>query len=67
LRSGTADARAVARGLKEKEYHDTLRNAFSFIAIVIAAVVGFAFESWWIFGGVLLALCVPIAWWYYRE
>lgn len=65
--SGSAGARAVTRGLKEKELHDSARTFFSFLALVVSAIAGYALQSWFAFFGVLFACIVLIGIWYYRE
>lgn len=64
---GSVDARAVAKGLKEKELHDFGRNVVSAIVLIVSAVAGLWAESWAVFFIVLFIGILFNAWWYYRE
>lgn len=39
---GTATARAVMKGLKQKDWHDSVFQIRAFFALLIAVIVGFA-------------------------
>ena len=64
---GSDNARAIAKGLKEKEAQDTAYNFLIGCALVVAGFLGYALKSWWVFGIVLVGLSIPIAKWYYKE
>lgn len=72
---GTPDARAVTKGLKEKEYHDFLLGCGTVLALVIAipvgCVVGVSTDSsknGWAAGIILfLGIGMLFGAWYYKE
>lgn len=67
IASGTKDARAVNKGLKQKELDDFSMNLMGFLALVVAIIVGLTTKSWgWGFG-VFVVLVIFIAKWYYKE
>ncbi len=64
---GSVDARAVARGIKEKESQETLMGCGTFLALVAAVAVG-VWSGSWLFGALIFfAAMVPLAGWYYKE
>jgi hypothetical protein len=63
---GSSSARAVSKGLKQKEVDDSANGCMMFLAIVVSVVVGS--YTHWLAGLVLfLVLAVAIAYWYYKE
>ena len=64
---GSSDARAVTKGLKEKELHDSVFNVLAFLLLVASGA------TWWLTGSwvyglvVLVAGMIPVGWWYYKE
>lgn len=64
---GTSEARAVTKGLKQKEADDALQKILAFITLVAAVGAGVVFQSWTVGIGVLLAGIVFMAWVYHRE
>jgi hypothetical protein len=73
---GSADARAVTRGLKEKELHDSILKAGVVLgAIAGIAVAWFASNSmgvtgdtlWWVAGITMVVVWVGFGLWYWKE
>jgi hypothetical protein len=64
---GSDSARAVARGLKEKESADIALNFFIGYVLVISGFLGYTFKSWWVFGIICVIGLVLCGAWYYRE
>ncbi len=64
---GSMDARAITKGLKEKQLHDIMLNVGSFCLLVLIVVGGLVFQSWWVAIGILLVGCGGLSWLYYRE
>lgn len=66
IERGSADARAVTRGLKEKEYHDTLLGCGGFLALCLSVGAGVALH--WIVGVIIFfVLFGLLSHWYYKE
>lgn len=65
--SGSADARAVAKGIKQQQLHESIYKFLIFVALGIGAFVGLVAQSWWWGIGVGLGLAVLAAFWYQRE
>ncbi len=65
--SGSPEARAVTKGLKQKEYHDQISGCLGFVALIIAASIGTLFDSWLLGIGLFVVAMVFMANWYYRE
>jgi hypothetical protein len=62
----SADARAVTRGLKEKEAHDSLLGCGGLVALLISVGVGTSLH--WIAGVVVfVVLCILLGYWYNKE
>jgi hypothetical protein len=72
---GTADARAVSKGIKEKEFADFVVKVGSFIALAVGAVVYVVTNKIADIGGwawipavlAVLAVVIPVGIWYWRE
>ncbi len=72
---GSADARAISRGLKEKDFQDTTVGCGGVVAIIAAVGAGFWVLSaigssilGWIVGIVIfLVIVVPLSNWYWKE
>jgi len=64
---GSQEARAIAKGLKEKELQDSIKNFLMGGAFVIAIILGLVFHSFWIGLIVLIVIAIPITKWYYKE
>ena len=64
---GSDSARAVAKGLKEKEAADIAFNFLIGCTLVVSGFLGYAFKSWWVFGIVCAVGLVLCGMWYYRE
>lgn len=60
-------ARAVAKGIKEKEFQDTLLAALGIFALFVSGVLGFAFTSWTIGIITFVLFIFAISVWYYKE
>ena len=45
---GSANARAVMKGLKQKEFHDFARTLFGILALIGSIIIGMIFHSFWI-------------------
>ncbi len=66
LERGTADARAVVKGLKEKELHDFSIGCFGLITLIVSVFIG-ATTHWLVGVIVFLVAVVFIFKWYYKE
>jgi hypothetical protein len=72
---GSADARSVAKGLKEKENDDRLMGCFGLAALIAAVLIGSAVSSMfnsskvgWIVGVIVFITgAVLVGQWYYKE
>lgn len=64
---GSADARAVTKGLKQKELDDFTQKALSFFALVVGVIVGVIFQSFWAGVATVLIGAALIGFWYYKE
>jgi hypothetical protein len=72
---GSADARAVTRGLREKELHDTIFKAGVVVGIVagvaaawIASGLGATGNTlWWVFGVTMVVVWIAFGMWYWKE
>ena len=63
---GSADARAVARGLKEKQYSDSMVGCGGFIGILVSVAVGVWLH--WIAGVIVFIIIVGLLGkWYWKE
>jgi uncharacterized membrane protein YvbJ len=65
--NGSATARAVSKGIKQKEYSDFERNLLGFFAIVISVVIGFFTHSFWIGLIIFIIAIIFISRKYYKE
>lgn len=63
---GSADARAVAKGLKQKELEDNTMGCYGFLALVAAAAVG-AYTHWMVGVILFIVFIIIICKWYYKE
>lgn len=63
---GSADARAVTRGLKQKQFDDQAIGCLGFIALIIAVALG-VWVHWAVGVVVFLVLAVIFGRWYWRE
>ena len=64
--SGSVDARAITRGIKQKEQDDLGRGCFGFILVIISVAIGF--WAHWIVGVVVFLVgMVFLTKWYYKE
>lgn len=62
---GTSDARAITKGLKEKEFHDITYNTMVWVILAISISLGLLH---WIIGvTVFLVLICLLGKWYYKE
>jgi len=63
---GSPDARAVTKGLKVKQYHDTMLGCGGFLALVLSVIIGVWLH--WIAGIVVfIVLLVFLGKWYWKE
>jgi hypothetical protein len=64
---GSETARAISKGIKEKEYSDFERGVFSFFATVGAIILGVIFHSFWVGLISFILFMIPITKRYYKE
>lgn len=72
---GSADARAVTRGLKEKELHDTIVKVGVVVGIVAGVVAAWIASGlgatgntlWWMFGITMVVVWIAFGMWYWKE
>lgn len=63
---GSAEARSVTRGLKEKEYQDTMLGCGGFLALCLSVGAGIVLH--WIIGVVIFFVTFGLlSRWYYKE
>ena len=63
---GSADARAVSRGMKQKQFDDQAMGCLGFIALIIAVALG-VWVHWAVGVVVFVVLAVVFGRWYWRE
>lgn len=64
---GSANARAVMKGLKQKELHDFTQGLLGLFALGGASLVGAIFHSFAVGLILFIVFIVLIAKWYYKE
>ncbi len=74
IERGTADARSVAKGIKQQKEEEAARGCFNYLAIGAAITIGFqvgikvSTGLGWFVGIAILVICiVSIEKWYNRE
>jgi uncharacterized membrane protein YvbJ len=64
---GSAAARGIAKGIKQKELHDFSQGIYGVLAIFISLLFGNICKNVWVGVGVFVVCMVLITRWYYRE
>jgi predicted RNA-binding Zn-ribbon protein involved in translation (DUF1610 family) len=65
LERGTADARAVTRGIKEKEFHDQVAGCLGVLILIVAVIAGLVHPVLGVI--VFFVLFIPLSMWYWKE
>ena len=64
---GSAGARAISKGIKQKEYQDFERTLLGAGALFLACMLGFVFKKAWVGIAAFVLLMIPITKRYYKE
>lgn len=65
--NGTSNARAITKGLKQKQWHDFTLSVRGLLALLVACIAGSYFKNAFVGFFLFLGLAAFFRWQYFRE